>query len=563
MQKFQKEFRLLKVDEKEHIAYGIATSEAPDKVNEICDYAATKPFYQAWSLEAYKSTIAAGQSPSLGNVRLMHETKIFGKVIKIDFDDDAKQVLIGVQPMNDESWAMVTGGFVRGFSQGGDYIWRRCNICATDVPEGAVCSKCKKTVAIRYAASPAEVSAVDNPCLEEATFQYVKTNGSMELRKFVRPAEPAKEIMAKTAGKTVKVRSVYVEKAAAALGLEKSMYQVGEMAYLLQSLAYVRDTSLFEAQYEDDASDIELAEKLEGNIVALVETFKDLVENETSELTGKIEKTAKAALTKGDSKMDEDLKKSFAVLAEGVTELVKRAKKEDAEKEDAAKAKADEEKAAKAAKAKKAKCPDCGETHDADEKCADKSDKAAKPDATLPAAAPATKGEMVTMSKADLEAALEKAHDTAFVSVLEALKKGAEDEDEDDDDAKKAKAKKEKADADKAQKSVKLSEMTLGDIEGVLEKMISAKVGTPAPTVSKGVGDRTEMSSTLAKSSPFITVMPYAKKGGESAENQSVSADVVMKAAQGDRASVLKMFEGVQAQTEVPATLVEAVSKLK
>src|ERR1700677_4767675 len=180
----RKFIQLVKVDEATHRAYGIATSEVPDKEKEICDYADTVPGYKEWSTEAFVSTTSAGQEPSLGNIRLQHGLEIGGKVTAIDYKDGEKQIWLESEPVNDDVWKMLSKGFIRGYSQGGSYLYRRCDECKKDIQgRGNYCINCKKDVMVRYAAKPSEVSYVDNPCLGEAHFSYVKSDGSSELRK--------------------------------------------------------------------------------------------------------------------------------------------------------------------------------------------------------------------------------------------------------------------------------------------------------------------------------------------------------------------------------------------
>jgi hypothetical protein len=183
--------QLVKVDEATHRAYGIATSEVPDKDGEICDYTDTVPGYKVWSTEAYSSTTSAGQEPSLGNIRLQHGLEIAGKVTKLEFKDAEKQIWLESEPVSDEIWKMLSGGFIRGYSQGGSYLYRKCDECKKDIEgRGNFCKNCKKDVLVRYASKPSEVSYVDNPCLGEAHFAYVKSDGSLELRKFTQAVIP-------------------------------------------------------------------------------------------------------------------------------------------------------------------------------------------------------------------------------------------------------------------------------------------------------------------------------------------------------------------------------------
>jgi hypothetical protein len=185
MQEFRKFIQFTKVEEATRTVYGIATAELPDKDGEICIYADTKPYYQSWSAEAATATSAAGQEISLGNIRLQHGLDIGGKVTGIDYDDANKAIKIRSTPRTDEIWKDLVAGMYTGYSQGGRYIYRNCNECGIAIPSGTWCSKCDKKVLIAYAAAPAEVSYVDSPCLGAAHFEFVRANGTTEVRKFI------------------------------------------------------------------------------------------------------------------------------------------------------------------------------------------------------------------------------------------------------------------------------------------------------------------------------------------------------------------------------------------
>ncbi len=43
---------LAKVDADRRTVEGVATAERPDRAGEICDYASTKPYFEAWSADA-------------------------------------------------------------------------------------------------------------------------------------------------------------------------------------------------------------------------------------------------------------------------------------------------------------------------------------------------------------------------------------------------------------------------------------------------------------------------------------------------------------------------------
>lgn len=169
MNKPQIFFRLTKFDEIKGEVTGIATAELPDQTGEICDYETTKPFYQKWSDRVSKAT----KGKSLGNVREMHSNIAAGKIIDLVFDDVAKTIVITAKVVDPVSLNKVREGVLTGFSQGGDYI-----------------KKWKDGEFMRYTADPSEVSLVDNPCLSEATFEVIKSDGSKELRKFTPKAVP-------------------------------------------------------------------------------------------------------------------------------------------------------------------------------------------------------------------------------------------------------------------------------------------------------------------------------------------------------------------------------------
>jgi len=169
---------LAKVDVDKRVIQGVATAEAPDRAGEICDYASTRPYFEAWSAEALK----ASGGKSLGAVRAMHGRVAAGKLTDIAFDDEAKRILVSAQIVDDDEWRKVQEGVYTGFSQGGRYVKRWPD------PESGL---------TRYTAEPTEISLVDLPCLPGATFEVIK-DGAVEKRAFAARAdapqlEPADE----------------------------------------------------------------------------------------------------------------------------------------------------------------------------------------------------------------------------------------------------------------------------------------------------------------------------------------------------------------------------------
>ena len=162
---------LMKVDLDRRFVTGVATAEAPDRSGEICDYASSKPYFEKWSNEA----LAASGGKSRGAVRAMHGRIAAGKLTGIEFDDEAKRVVVSAKIVDDDEWRKVTEGVYTGFSQGGRYVQRW-----PDPDSGLV----------RYTAEPHEISLVDLPCLPDATFEVVK-DGAVEKRAFAPRADAA------------------------------------------------------------------------------------------------------------------------------------------------------------------------------------------------------------------------------------------------------------------------------------------------------------------------------------------------------------------------------------
>jgi hypothetical protein len=164
--KLQKFIPFAKVDEIKRQVWGIVTAEIPDKQDEVCDYAGSKPFYQAVIAEMSKATNGGNFFP----LRAMHGLTAAGKCIGFDFRDDDKEIYMGFEVVDDAEWKKVQKQVYTGFSQGGSMV--------SSEPD-PIFKGC-----VRYVANPSECSLVDNPCLGASHFQYVKADGVVEIRKF-------------------------------------------------------------------------------------------------------------------------------------------------------------------------------------------------------------------------------------------------------------------------------------------------------------------------------------------------------------------------------------------
>jgi len=364
----------VKVDEGSHMVWGVATSEVPDKEGEICDYEAAKSAFKAWTEDFLAKTTAAGQDPSLGNIRVMHQLEVGGKVVKVEYKDDSKQVWIGTEPASDAIWKLIKGGFLTGYSIGGSYDWVR--------PEGEF---------KRFAPVIAETSYVDNPCNPDASFAYIKADGSIEMRKFAvakgkkskrvagedlpasafayvgdpdktetwklpikfsddaktkrhvrnalarfgqtkgipayekdkvhaRILAAAKEHGIDTEGedKSKKALAASALEKLTAAGLAKGMWEVGQLAELLAELSWLRNSAIYEREFEGDEST--LPEDLQADLESLIETFSRMAEEETKELA------ATGAESQGGMFMSQsvaDLKKAAKSIHEHLQGLKK------------------------------------------------------------------------------------------------------------------------------------------------------------------------------------------------------------------------------------------------
>jgi hypothetical protein len=262
--------RITKVDARQRLVYGRATQEVVDKSGEIFDYGRSKPHFQKWSGDIAAATKAAGQEESLGNVRAMHKDIVAGKLTEIVFDDAEKAIDVCAHIDDEAQWERVANGVYTGFSIGGKYA---------DRWPDAENPKLK-----RFEAIPAEISLVDNPCVPTATFEMIKADGGTELRKFVStppdetertterpagdapagdaakaavPAALAEGQTAPASSPAPALQAPAVEPPAAARVLTlvtKGMYDVAQLACVLDTIRCLASSAKWEADIEQDAS---------------------------------------------------------------------------------------------------------------------------------------------------------------------------------------------------------------------------------------------------------------------------------------------------------------------
>lgn len=162
-----------KVDSVRREVSGVVTAEAPDKDREVFDYDKSKPHYQAVIDEIGKASDGQNFFP----LREMHTLKAAGKCIGFNFNDSDKEISMTFKVVDDDAWKKVEERVYTGFSQGGRKV-------GEDIPD-PIYKGC-----MRYVAKPSEISLVDNPCYPGAHFAYVKSDGTTEMRKFLRTEMP-------------------------------------------------------------------------------------------------------------------------------------------------------------------------------------------------------------------------------------------------------------------------------------------------------------------------------------------------------------------------------------
>jgi cell division protein FtsB len=314
-------FKLVKADARTHTIHGVAAAEVPDKVGEIFDYESSKPLIKAWSEERFRDS----GGKSLGNVREQHTSRAVGKLTDLLFNDAAKQIEVDAGIVEDDVWAKIEEGIYAGFSFGGRYEKKW---------------KDDKNLT-RYTARPFELTVCDNQCVPGASFQMVKSDGTVEMRKFAElnkksvgekrkggvlylvhegenghlpytheDGKPNHRLMGaawaalhdgyrgnKYEGPNKeaaisKLTAIYKKEGMETPGsgtekLAKSLWDVGRMADLLQTIYSVQTCLEAEAEWEGDGSDIPA--RLKTWLTEGVSILTDLAEEEGQELISKKE----------------------------------------------------------------------------------------------------------------------------------------------------------------------------------------------------------------------------------------------------------------------------------
>jgi hypothetical protein len=273
--------QISKVNEETRTVTGVGASEAIDGDGEIFDYQSSKPYIEAWSAAA----VARSQGKSFGNIREMHQLSAVGKLSEpIVFDDTQKLVILTSYISDDAAWEKCLNGTYTGFSISGPVV-------------GDKWSDAGSPGIKRYTCSPVEFSVCDIPCNPEAVFTAVKAGGITEERKFKGKESAVDETKTATAGAEVK----------------KSMYDIGDLAYIISSLRWTQDSLVYEREAEGDDSTV--PDKLKASITALCDVLVDLTREESSELVSAMKTSgAKKLVAKAKTEGIEAITKCMKAL---------------------------------------------------------------------------------------------------------------------------------------------------------------------------------------------------------------------------------------------------------
>jgi len=153
---------------------GVMAEEAPDHAGEVFDYATGKAAVAEWSEGFAKATGGL----SLGNVRRMHGPEAVGKLVRVEYDDQARKIRVVAKVTDPKALNDCREGVLTGFSIGGNYAKKWAD------PGNPALT--------RYTPKMAETSLVDNPCMLGARFDVVRAAGVTtyeRLEKGVRPVQ--------------------------------------------------------------------------------------------------------------------------------------------------------------------------------------------------------------------------------------------------------------------------------------------------------------------------------------------------------------------------------------
>jgi hypothetical protein len=271
------------VEEKDDGLYiqGCLAAEEVDDAGEVMDWETSIPHFKAWNRNFAEKTANAEGGVSVGNLRIMHQRIAAGKFVAMDYDEDAKQVLVTAKCTNEAEKKNVREGIYTAFSVGAKYMKKWYDSALK---------------AVRWTAKPFEGSLVDIGAMPSANgFTYRTIEGKEETKAFDGGRRALREAF-EAAGKTLTTdqEDDFVGRAA------KGLYGVSNFAQLMQSLIYLRESIAFEREQEGDDSPVtdRISEATDELLECLAAYTQEEISEEISnakskEATMKLEEIAK------------------------------------------------------------------------------------------------------------------------------------------------------------------------------------------------------------------------------------------------------------------------------
>jgi hypothetical protein len=148
--------------------WAIATKEELDRHGEVVSYEASKVAFKDFAEWFEKTTTNAGQDPSKGTLRVMHQPLVAGKMLDYSCDDVNKCIPVSLLVTDKEQGRKVKNGEYTGISIGGGEVeWKSQDWEGKQVPW-----------AMKYKLD--ELSLVDTPACNSAVYTLVKRAGVAE-----------------------------------------------------------------------------------------------------------------------------------------------------------------------------------------------------------------------------------------------------------------------------------------------------------------------------------------------------------------------------------------------
>ena len=220
-------FSIQNADAEKRLVSGVSDSGEPNGSGLLLDYKTSKPILQAWSEGIEKKTKGA----SKGVLRVMHQLENVGKIVSLEFDDDAEKILVTVYVSDDKVWEKVQGGEYTGFS----WWWRTQGMPWRDE---AATTKYGKPI-YRYTGKPIELSIVDAACVPGSDFTEIQNADFPEEENDMDPETDIKN----------------------------GIYTAGKLGEILESLSWTQKAIAAEEGKEGDAA--ALPDELKGIVADL------------------------------------------------------------------------------------------------------------------------------------------------------------------------------------------------------------------------------------------------------------------------------------------------------